>query len=76
MRIAARHLDDPDLDAATLATDVEHFSETPSTGGGAIDAVGNIDVGDIDRRTVLRFMPDGACTTLVRDPRRVWVDAF
>jgi sugar lactone lactonase YvrE len=75
-RIDTRYLDDTDLDAASLATHVERFADTPSTGGTAIDAEGNIYVSDTDQLSVLRLTPDGTRTTVVRDPRLVWVDAM
>ncbi|GJE56917.1 MULTISPECIES: SMP-30/gluconolactonase/LRE family protein [Methylobacterium] len=75
-RIATRYLDDPSLSDAALAAYVEPFAETPSTGGTAIDAAGNLYVSDTDRLAVLRFAPDGTRTTVVQDPRLVWVDAM
>ncbi|GJE60772.1 hypothetical protein MPOCJGCO_2888 [Methylobacterium trifolii] len=75
-RIDTRYLDDTDLDAASLATHVERFADTPSTGGTAIDAEGNLYVSDTDQLSVLKLMPDGSRTMLVQDPRLVWVDAM
>lgn len=75
-RIEARHLDDPGMDAASLAAHVVRFADTPSTGGTAIDAEGNIYVSDTDQLSVLRLTPDGTRTTVVQDPRLVWVDAM
>ncbi|MEH3118849.1 MAG: L-dopachrome tautomerase-related protein [Methylorubrum populi] len=75
-RIETRYLDDPSLPDAELARHVEPFADTPSTGGTAIDAAGNLYVSDTDRLAVLKVARDGATTTLVQDPRLVWVDAM
>lgn len=52
------------------------FSHTPSTGGTAIDAQGNIYCSDTDRQAVLKIYPNGTNTVLVQDPRLLWVDAM
>lgn len=52
------------------------YSHTPSTGGTAIDANGNIYVSDTDRQTILRVAPNGTSTVLIQDPRLLWVDAM
>lgn len=78
-RVATRYLDaalyDDDA-AAALSGYVEPFSLTPATGGTAIDADGNIYVGDTDRQSVWRVYPNGSSSLLVHDPRLLWVDAM
>ena len=75
-RIATRYLDDPKLPNAQLAKHVTTFAKTPSTGGTAIDAAGNIYCSDTDERRVLKIHPDGTLETLIQDQRLVWVDAM
>lgn len=52
------------------------FAHTPSTGGTAIDAEGNIYNSDTDSQRVIKITPSGLMTTLVQDPRLLWIDAM
>jgi hypothetical protein len=51
-------------------------AETPSTGGTAIDAAGNIYVSDVDWQRVPRISPRGQVSTVIQDPKLLWVDAM
>ncbi|KAJ5108003.1 hypothetical protein N7456_004678 [Penicillium angulare] len=62
--------------AEELPNYVEPFSLTPSTGGTAIDAQGNIYYSDGDRQEVRSLSPNGTTTLVVRDSRLLWVDAM
>ena len=75
-RIEMRFLDDATLTDADLASHVERFADTPSTGGTAIDAAGTIYLSDTDKSRILRISPEGKITTLVADCRLAWVDAM
>ena len=75
-RIATRYLDDPKLPNVQLAKHVTTFAKTPSTGGTAIDADGNIYCSDTDKQRVLKIHPDGTLETLIQDKRLVWIDAM
>lgn len=75
-RIETRLLDDSSLDGVTLSAHVERFADTPSTGGTAIDTTGTIYVSDTDRSRILKVSAAGEISTLVADPRLVWVDAM
>ncbi|MDE1171308.1 MAG: L-dopachrome tautomerase-related protein [Verrucomicrobium sp.] len=75
-RLATRYLDDVFLDARALEAHVEKWVDTPATGGTAIDAAGNLYVSDVDRQRVLKIDPQGRVTTLLEDPRLLWVDAM
>ena len=75
-RIATRYLDDPKLPNAQLAKHVTTFAKTPSTGGTAIDAQGNIYCSDTNKHRILKIAPDGSMSTLIEDPRLLWVDAM
>jgi hypothetical protein len=43
--------------------------------GTAIDAAGNIYVSGTDRERVIKITPMGKVSTLIQDPRLLWVDA-
>ncbi|PHH87913.1 hypothetical protein CDD83_8242 [Cordyceps sp. RAO-2017] len=78
-RIETKHLDRAFHDAklrGELGRYVEPFALTPSTGGTAIDAEGNIYVSDTDRLAIQRIRPSGKVETLIQDDRLVWVDAM
>ncbi|ROV94007.1 hypothetical protein VSDG_06206 [Cytospora chrysosperma] len=59
-----------------LGGHVEPFALTPGTGGTAVDAEGDLYVGDTDRQAVEKVYANGTRTTLVRDDRLLWVDAM
>lgn len=75
-RIETRYLNDSALSAAEVAKHAEKVREAWSTGGTAIDAEGNIYASDINTRSIKRIAPDGKVTTVVQDPRLVWIDAM
>jgi len=59
-----------------LSSYVEPYAHTPSTGGTAIDAQGNIYDSDTDSQRIIKIAPNGTMTLLVQDPRLLWVDAM
>lgn len=59
-----------------LGAYVQPFAHTPSTGGTAIDADGNIYVSDTDSQRILKTSVNGTMTLLAQDPRLLWVDAM
>lgn len=65
-----------DVSDKVRAEHVEPFAQTPATGGTAIDADGSLYVSDTDRQRLLKIAPDGTETTLLQDPRLLWVDAM
>lgn len=75
-RIETRYLDDPKIPPKTVEVHAEQWLDTWSTGGTAIDAAGNIYASDVNTRSVKRIAPDKTVTTVVADPRLVWVDAL
>jgi sugar lactone lactonase YvrE len=76
-RIATRWLDDPSATPKDVAAHVDYgWADTPTTGGTAIDANGNIYVNDTDKRRILRIDPQGKVHTLLQDDRLVWADAM
>jgi sugar lactone lactonase YvrE len=62
--------------AQELSNYREPFALTPSTGGTAIDAQGNIYNSDTDSQRIIKISPNGTKTLLVQDPRLLWVDAM
>jgi sugar lactone lactonase YvrE len=75
-RIETRFLRDSHLPAAELSRQVQPFYPTPTTGGTAIDAAGNLYVTDVDKKQILRITPAGQASTLVQDERLIWADAL
>ena len=78
-RIETKYLDQAFYNT-TLAQVLSDFREpyalTPSTGGTAIDAQGNIYDSDTDSQRIITIHPNGTKTLLVQDPRLLWVDAM
>ncbi|KAL1600812.1 hypothetical protein SLS60_007200 [Paraconiothyrium brasiliense] len=62
--------------ASSLPQLVEFYALTPGTGGTAIDAEGNIYLGDVDRRLIEKIYPNGTRTVLIQDERLSYVDAM
>ena len=75
-RVETRYLDDPSLSDAALHGHVQLWAETGATGGTAMDAAGVMYASDADHDAILKITPDGRITTVVQDPRLVWVDAM
>ncbi|OUJ75005.1 hypothetical protein BXP70_09245 [Hymenobacter crusticola] len=75
-RLETRLLDDPNVSSADLAKQVKYFYNSPTTGGTAIDANGNIYLNDCNHKRLLKISPEGQATTLLQDDRLVWADAM
>jgi sugar lactone lactonase YvrE len=75
-RVPTRLLDDSATPAGVVAASVEIVADTPPTGGTAIAADGTIFVSDTDSQRIVRIAPDGTSSTLIQDPRLLWVDAM
>jgi sugar lactone lactonase YvrE len=75
-RIECRYLQDISLPAAQLSARVEHWFTTPTTGGTAIDAQGNIYVSDINNSRILKISPEGKESVILQDSRLIWCDAL
>lgn len=63
-------------DNSILGEYVEPYTLTPSCGGTAVDADGNIYASDLDRFAIEKIAPNGTRTTLIQDNRLTWVDAM
>lgn len=75
-RIETRYLNDASLSGDEVARHAQKFVDTWSTGGTAIDADGNLYASDINTRAIKRITPQGEVSTVVQDPRLVWIDAM
>ncbi|WP_312789680.1 L-dopachrome tautomerase-related protein [Sphingobacterium sp.] len=75
-RVEIQYLNDPALSEAELETKVSLFYDTPSTGGTAIDADGNIYVSDIDKKQIIKISPNGKESLVIKDDRLLWADAL
>ena len=62
--------------ATVLSQYPKPYALTPSAGGTAIDAQGNIYSSDTDRQAIIKIAPNGTWTTFVQDERLLWVDAM
>lgn len=80
-RIATEWLDQAFYNSSLNSNDilgayVEPYAHTPSTGGTAIDANGDIYVSDTDSQRIIKICANGTMELLVQDPRLLWVDAM
>ncbi len=74
-RIETKWLEDS-VPPPAMASHIEHFADTPSTGGTAMDASGNIYLSDIDGMRLLKITPNGSITEVLSDKRLTWIDAM
>ena len=74
--IETAFLNDPKLSDTERAKHARTFVNNGTAGGTAIDRQGNVYVSDADHSSVLKVTPSGKVSTLVHDPRLIWVDAM
>ncbi|RZK22744.1 MAG: hypothetical protein EOO56_07445 [Hymenobacter sp.] len=75
-RVETQYIENFNLSSADIASKVTYFFNSPTCGGTAIDAAGNIYLADANVKRVLKITPAGQATTLVQSPDFVWVDAM
>ncbi|SFN53281.1 Major royal jelly protein [Chitinophaga sp. YR627] len=75
-KVETRFLNDSRLPEKELQRHVTLFYQTPSTGGTAIDAAGNIYVSDVNNQQIIRISPEGKKRVIVQDKRLSWCDAL
>ena len=80
-RIKTKYLNQASYNSSLNSNDVlgayvQPYANTPSTGGTAIDADGNIYVSDTDSQRILKIASNGTKTLLAQDPRLLWIDAM
>lgn len=75
-RVETQYLNDENISEKDLASKVELFYETQSTGGTAIDADGNIYVSDVNTSEIIKISPDGKESLVIKDKKLLWADAL
>jgi sugar lactone lactonase YvrE len=75
-RIDTKHLLNEKLKAGQLETKVESLGAVCSTDGMICDDQGNLYLGDIENREIIRYGPDGKTRILLKDERLLWPDSY
>lgn len=75
-RIETQYLQDEKMSSQQLAARVTQWAKTPTTGGTAIDAAGNLYVSDIAQSRIIKIDTKGKITTVIKDERLIWSDAL
>jgi sugar lactone lactonase YvrE len=75
-KVETKDLNDEDLTKNQLSDRVSLFHKTPSTGGTAIDADGNIYVSDVNLKQIIKITPNGKESLVIKDDRLLWADAL
>lgn len=75
-RVETRYLHDEKLTDPQVKSHISLFYRTPSTGGTAMDAAGNIYVSDVNKLEIIRITPEGKASLIIRDKRLLWADAL
>jgi sugar lactone lactonase YvrE len=75
-KVETRYLNNPEISEKELESKVSLFYKTPSTGGTAIDADGNIYLSDINLKQIIKITPEGKESLVVKDERLLWADAL
>jgi len=75
-KVEIQYLNNPQLSETELESKVSLFYSTPSTGGTAIDADGNIYVSDVNLKQIIKITPDGKESLVIKDERLLWADAL
>ncbi len=75
-RVETQYLIDENISEKDLASKVELFYKTPSTGGTTIDADGNIYVSDVNKSEIIKISPEGKESLVIKDKRLLWADAL
>ena len=66
-----------DVTDAQRGRHVRPFAPTRTTAGSAIDGAGNVYIGDVEGRRIVRYAPNGRMMVIARDPKRlIWPDAM
>jgi sugar lactone lactonase YvrE len=75
-RIETVYLQKPAISRAEIEAQVIKWFDTPTTGGTAIDADGNIYVSDVNHSAIIRISSTGVSETIIQDIRLNWGDAL
>jgi sugar lactone lactonase YvrE len=75
-RIETKHLLNEKLKAGQLETKVESLGAVCATDGMICDEKGNLYLGDIENRELIRYGADGKTKILLKDERLLWPDSY
>lgn len=75
-KVETQYLNNPEISEKELESEVSLFYKTPSTGGTAIDANGNIYVSDVNLKQIIKITPDGKESLVIKDEKLLWADAL
>lgn len=75
-RIRRELLDDPALDAATLAQSAQPYFPKTMSDGITTDDAGNVYLSDADNSAIVLLTPQGQLRTLLKDDKLRWPDGF
>jgi sugar lactone lactonase YvrE len=75
-RIKTDYLRDWNLDETSLEDHVEELGHFVATDGMIFDKQGNLYMGDIEHKRIVRIDSTNKMTTLVQDPRLLWPDSY
>lgn len=75
-RIETAYLKDVSLSTKQLESHIIKWFASPTTGGTAIDAAGNIYLSDVDHGRILKINPAGKSEVVLEDKRLLWADAL
>ncbi|KFC19223.1 L-dopachrome tautomerase-related protein [Chryseobacterium sp. FH1] len=75
-KVETQYLNNPNISETELESKVSLFYNTPSTGGTAIDADGNIYVSDVNLKQIIKITPDGKESLIIKDDKLLWADAL
>ncbi|MDQ0593642.1 sugar lactone lactonase YvrE [Chryseobacterium ginsenosidimutans] len=75
-KVETQYLNNHELSETDLESKVSLFYNTPSTGGTAIDADGNIYVSDVNLKQIIKITSDGKESLVIKDEKLLWADAL
>jgi len=75
-KVETQYLNNPKISETELESKVSLFYNTPSTGGTAIGADGNIYVSDVNLKQIIKITPDGKESLIIKDDKLLWADAL
>jgi len=75
-RIETKWFFDRKLKAEKVADKIERLGTVCITDGMAVDRRGNLYLGDITHREIIRYEPDGKTEIIFKDDRLLWPDSF
>ena len=75
-RIETAYLQHPENNSKGIEPYVIKWFDTPTTGGTAMDADGNIYISDVNHSAIIRLDAHGIIETIIQDSKLLWGDAL